>query len=352
MNQLSFEEREARVMSVEHGVLVQDLTSLSPMQRSVRAEQEDLLRAVLESSGEQQADLEHIEHQSLPMEGIIKALRQGRALELFEEIEVVSQALRSLQAQDSRLVGDLIVEPSIDDEDDEDCKNVNVCGDLAGQVDQLWNIFDVNGPPASDNPYIFNGDIFWDGDQCSMSMAVALFALQLQHPGAIYILAKRPMHFPPSPKECERATVLTELLNRTVAVLPLGVLLNHQVLILHADLLPQLVPITDSPLPSPVSPIEQDQPAYQSHLRQIQGVENLSDPSVSHIRIELDDIKLPDNPRFMVFRLNQQHQANAYYEQDEVDRPGSSHSTYDEFIANEVLEGAEEVDEVSIWDEL
>ena len=53
-----------------------------------------------------------------------------------------------------------------------------------------------------------------------------------------------------------------------------------------------------------------------------------------------------------VFRLNQQHQANAYYEQDEVDRPGSSHSTYDEFIANEVLEGAEEVDEVSIWDEL
>ena len=36
---------------------------------------------------------------------------------------------------------------------------ITVCGDVHGQYYDLLNIFELNGMPSEDNPYLFNGEI-------------------------------------------------------------------------------------------------------------------------------------------------------------------------------------------------
>jgi serine/threonine-protein phosphatase 5 len=38
-----------------------------------------------------------------------------------------------------------------------DGKCITVCGDIHGQYYDLLNIWDINGLPSEENPYLFNG---------------------------------------------------------------------------------------------------------------------------------------------------------------------------------------------------
>lgn len=56
-----------------------------------------------------------------------------------------------------------------------------VCGDVHGQYYDLLNIWSINGVPAEDNPYLFNGD-FVDRGSFSVEVILILFAWKLCYP--------------------------------------------------------------------------------------------------------------------------------------------------------------------------
>lgn len=61
-----------------------------------------------------------------------------------------------------------------------------VCGDVHGQFYDLLNIFESNGWPSEDNPYLFNGD-FVDRGSFSCEVLLTLFALKAALPNALFL---------------------------------------------------------------------------------------------------------------------------------------------------------------------
>jgi hypothetical protein len=61
-----------------------------------------------------------------------------------------------------------------------------IVGDLHGQLADLLVIFEKNGLPSSDNPYLFNGDFVDRGDS-SLEVALILFSLAVVEPGSVHL---------------------------------------------------------------------------------------------------------------------------------------------------------------------
>ena len=61
-----------------------------------------------------------------------------------------------------------------------------VCGDTHGQYYDLLNIFAINGYPAADNPYLFNGD-FVDRGSFSVEVILTLLLFKLSDPNCIFL---------------------------------------------------------------------------------------------------------------------------------------------------------------------
>ncbi|KAM4808831.1 serine/threonine-protein phosphatase with EF-hands 2 isoform 2-T2 [Rhinophrynus dorsalis] len=65
-------------------------------------------------------------------------------------------------------------------------KEITICGDLHGRLDDLFLIFYKNGLPSPEKPYIFNGD-FVDRGKQSIEILMILFAFQLVYPKAVHL---------------------------------------------------------------------------------------------------------------------------------------------------------------------
>lgn len=117
-----------------------------------------------------------------------------------------------------------------------------VCGDIHGQFYDLLNIFELNGRPSRENPYLFNGD-FVDRGSFSVEVILTLFGYKLLYPDHLFM--SRGNHESVNMNQMygffgevkskysdQMASLFTEIYNW----LPLCHLISKRVLVMHGGL--------------------------------------------------------------------------------------------------------------------
>ncbi|KAK2819287.1 hypothetical protein Q5P01_024848 [Channa striata] len=124
-------------------------------------------------------------------------------------------------------------------------KEITICGDLHGQLEDLLLIFYKNGLPSSEKPYVFNGD-YVDRGKNSLEILLILFGFLLVYPKDVHlnrgnhedhivnmrygftkeVLAKYRVH----------GKKILKLLKKIFSWLPLATVIDHKVLIVHGGI--------------------------------------------------------------------------------------------------------------------
>ncbi|XP_040973468.1 serine/threonine-protein phosphatase 5 isoform X1 [Gossypium hirsutum] len=151
-------------------------------------------------------------------------------------------------------------QPSLVDINVPDGSHFTVCGDVHGQFQlcfffldntailiclmfyDLINIFELNGLPSEENPYLFNGD-FVDRGSFSVEVILTLFALKCMCPSAIYLA--RGNHESRSMNKIygfegevrsKLSEKFVELFAEVFCCLPLAHVINQKVFVVHGGL--------------------------------------------------------------------------------------------------------------------
>ncbi|KAM5579974.1 serine/threonine-protein phosphatase 5 [Rosa sericea] len=132
--------------------------------------------------------------------------------------------------------------PSLVDINVPNGNHFTVCGDVHGQFYDLLNIFELNGLPSEENPYLFNGD-FVDRGSFSLEVILTLFALKCMSPSAIYLA--RGNHESKSMNriygfegevQSKLSEKFVELFAEVFCCLPLAHVINGKVFVVHGGL--------------------------------------------------------------------------------------------------------------------
>ncbi|XP_010525309.1 PREDICTED: serine/threonine-protein phosphatase 5 isoform X2 [Tarenaya hassleriana] len=132
--------------------------------------------------------------------------------------------------------------PSLVDINVPDGKHFTVCGDVHGQFYDLLNIFELNGLPSEENPYLFNGD-FVDRGSFSVEVILTLFAFKCMCPSSIYL--SRGNHESKSMNKIygfegevksKLSEKFVELFAEVFCCLPLAHVINGKVFVVHGGL--------------------------------------------------------------------------------------------------------------------
>ncbi|TNV73192.1 hypothetical protein FGO68_gene6014 [Halteria grandinella] len=121
-------------------------------------------------------------------------------------------------------------------------EEITVCGDVHGQFYDLLNIFKINGNPAQNNPYLFNGD-FIDRGSFSVEVILTLLAWKAALPKHMFM--SRGNHesknlnklygFEGEVKK-KYDVKLYDLFSELFCYLPIAHCINSQVLVVHGGL--------------------------------------------------------------------------------------------------------------------
>ncbi|XP_065159086.1 serine/threonine-protein phosphatase rdgC isoform X2 [Atheta coriaria] len=200
-----------------------------------------------ESDDQEEEDMEHVEkkyrgiHINFPMQKddldkLIEFFRRKKQQRLHAKY--VAQILRDG-------IDRLKVQPNINVASTAISKQITVCGDLHGKLDDLLVIFHKNGLPSPENPYVFNGD-FVDRGKKGLEVLLLLLASYIVFPGGVFLnRGNHEDHIMNSRygfiKEVQmkyrhNSEKLLKLIDGVYRWLPLGTVVNNRVLIVHGGI--------------------------------------------------------------------------------------------------------------------
>uniref|UniRef100_A0A6I8NT69 Serine/threonine-protein phosphatase with EF-hands n=1 Tax=Ornithorhynchus anatinus TaxID=9258 RepID=A0A6I8NT69_ORNAN len=169
------------------------------------------------------------------------------------DINAILQAFKHRQLLHARYVLQLLHEtkkvlkqmPNITHLSTSYFKEITVCGDLHGKLDDLLLIFYKNGLPSGENPYIFNGD-FVDRGKHSMEILIILFAFLLVYPNDLHLNRGNHEDFMMNmrygftkevmQKYKHHGGQILQLLEDVYSWLPLATVIDHKILIVHGGI--------------------------------------------------------------------------------------------------------------------
>ncbi|CAF1177588.1 unnamed protein product [Rotaria sordida] len=120
---------------------------------------------------------------------LIEAFRKGQLLHERYVCKILHQARNILKALPNNNAINLL-----------QLHHVYIVGDLHGQLADLLYIFNENGLPTIDNPYLFNGD-FVDRGANSVEVFLLLMVALITSPSSVFLNRDVTLWFPPEPKE-------------------------------------------------------------------------------------------------------------------------------------------------------
>uniref|UniRef100_A0A3Q3VP65 Serine/threonine-protein phosphatase n=1 Tax=Mola mola TaxID=94237 RepID=A0A3Q3VP65_MOLML len=114
-------------------------------------------------------------------------------------------------------------------------KDITICGDLHGHLEDLLLIFYKNGLPSSEKPYVFNGD-FVDRGKNSLEILLILFGFLLVYPNDVHLNRGNHEDHIHKPDLQVHGKKILKLLQKIFSWLPLATVIDHKVLIVHGGI--------------------------------------------------------------------------------------------------------------------
>uniref|UniRef100_H2Z6Q5 Serine/threonine-protein phosphatase n=1 Tax=Ciona savignyi TaxID=51511 RepID=H2Z6Q5_CIOSA len=122
---------------------------------------------------------------------------------------------------------------------------LTVCGDVHGQYYDLCHVFDINGLPSLDNPYLFNGD-FVDRGSWSVEVILVLLGYKVLYPHNFHLVRgnhetdyMNQMYGFEGEVKAKYDGMMMQLFSEVFNWLPLSYCVNRKVLIMHGGLMEQ-----------------------------------------------------------------------------------------------------------------